>query len=922
MPRQNRRGKLPKGPKAKMMSLSMDRHSASTSNSSMPSSRRSTSPNKKKLSSNGTNSKNNNRSAVNNDTNSENGSSNNENNTTKPSDFTVTNLNSPTSILSSILSILNLSFDKDTGMLKGANVKTLPDNKQTLINLKDRLTALNDLLTQITKEDNDTMEAIRQVQIRNIALNKITGKGENNKRDSNLQNKIEQQKKLELLKNITDDMMTSTLQENGENKKSPTVQQSLDIENKSVKDEISEQKENLPNKQNSPLDSSKSVEVNTDSSTPNDNVKESILISQGQNNRLSQRVSPIDNVSNKVENDNKRDLPDEFADISHGSTQLDGPDTKKIKLKDYNANSKATSSFSSSSTVTTIATTIRSELLTLPSSNNNKDIQTPSTTDVTSNDNISLENEKHSSVDVGTLESSVSTPYSIERDTRLKNPKSEFVVSQTLPKAAKDLGLYTEEGLESTGEEYLKKKYNVASYPTNDLKEYLPGVIPDKDFSCPKPSNQIQYNTFLAFVDNFLRPLNDEDIKFLESKYVIPSNIQIDKNYDPNVTPFVIPKLGPLYTKVWLKEDSKTAGNLLTAPSEDLTSILPKKSASSLNDSMLESEEISCGPLLSRLLSAILRDERDSEIRGEENNESTVKTEFADDINTPTQSQDGEDLSSSMQTSPAISIKDELHSNLLSKNNQYSPIVMKEIPLGGGTTNTLPNTSDWNINSINLDYPTFEERLKRELKYVGIYMNLPKDENSPNNEDPDWITGREDDEISAELRELQSTLKSVTRRNQRRKEILKPLLERALAWQEYLSILDDLDKQIDQAYVKRIRAPKKKKRHHSSASTSGGNGHLHGGDGGNGGSGNYTSNISASQLAQQKAANSSLKALLDKRQRWISKIGPIFDKPEIMKRIPKESVFKDLDQEDDYEDGEGDVFEQNNDNKEGELTET
>lgn len=915
MPRQSRRGKLPKGPKAKMMSLPTDRHSTSTSNSSTLPSRRSTSPNKKKLHSTSANNRSNSSNAVSNSTNSTNGensNSNNKNNATKPSNFAITNLNSPSNVLSSILSILNLSFDKDTGMLKGTNVKVVPDNKQTLIDLKDRLTTLNDLLTQITKEDNNTIESVRQFQTKSVSANNRAGKGDTIKKDSNLQNEIEQQKKPESLKNVTNNTKTSISQEKSENKSSPTVHQSFNMENKSVKDEISEPREDSQNKHNNFSDSFESTATGTDSNIPKDSVNENILISQMEHDKLSQKATSIDTVSNKVENDKKRDLPDESTDVIHGSNHLEGPDAKKIKLKDYNATTKISSSSSSSNTTTAI----RSEPLTSPSSTNNNDVQTSS---IISNDTFS-KNEKHASLDAVTPDSSVSTPHPIDHDTRLKNPKSEFVVSQTLPKAAKDLGLYTEEGLETTGEEYLKKKYNVASYPTNDLKEYLPGVIPDKDFSCPKPSNQIQFNTFLTFAENFLRPLTDEDIKFLENKYIVPSNLQVDKNYDPDVTPFIIPKLGPLYTKVWLKEDSKIADNVSAIASEDLTSILPKKSASSLNDSMLESEEISCGPLLSRLLSAILQDEKDYKIAGEENNEPKIKSEFTNDVNTPTQSQDGEDLSLSIQTSPTTSIKDEKHFNSLTKNGDYFPVVMKEIPLGGGTTNTLPNASDWNINSINLDYPTFEERLKRELKYVGIYMNLPKDENNPDNEDPDWITGREDDEVSAELRELQSTLKDVTRRNQKRKEILKPLLERELAWQEYLSILDDLDKQIDQAYVKRIRAPKKKKKHHSIASTGGGNSsHLHGG--GNG-SGNYNSNISASQLAQQKAANSSLKALLDKRQRWISKIGPIFDRPEIMKRIPKESVFKDLDQEDDYEDGEGDVFEQNNDNKEDELTET
>ncbi|AQZ11393.1 NGG1 (YDR176W) [Zygosaccharomyces parabailii] len=466
----------------------------------------------------------------------------------------------------------------------------------------------------------------------------------------------------------------------------------------------------------------------------------------------------------------------------------------------------------------------------------------------------------------------------MENDPSIKNPKSEFVVSQTLPKAAASLGLFNEEGLESTGEDLLKRKYQVASYPTNDLKEYLPGEIPDHNYSHPKPTNQIQYTTFLASVENFYRDFNDDDLKLLKSKYIIPINLDVNKTYDPEVTPYVIPKLGPLYSEVWAKEDdSQNIANTSPPLVNDPSSILPKKSAAEINDSMLDTEEVSCGPLVSRLLSAILKDEVD----GEDETKVLVKEE------------------GSQSTVP----QDELESR------EETPMSMVHTPVSeldeksvrGSTTSTLPNPQLWKVNSINLDYPTFEERLKRELRYVGIYMNMPRDEGA-NGDDPDWLTGREDDEISAEIRELQTSLKHVTERNQKRKAALVPLVERQLSWQEYSSILEDLDKQIDQAYIKRIRVPKKRKKNHSS------------------GSANSVNQGTASQVAQQKAANSSLKSLLDKRQRWIKKIGPLFEKPEIMKRIPKESVFKDLDQEEEEE--ETDVFGQNGNGKEDELTET
>ena len=73
-----------------------------------------------------------------------------------------------------------------------------------------------------------------------------------------------------------------------------------------------------------------------------------------------------------------------------------------------------------------------------------------------------------------------------DNDTRLKNPKSEYVEPQTLSASAiAELGLFSEEnnGLETQGREYLKKKYGVASYPERDLQDLLPGEIPNIDFS-------------------------------------------------------------------------------------------------------------------------------------------------------------------------------------------------------------------------------------------------------------------------------------------------------------------------------------------------------------------------------------------------------------------------------------------------------
>lgn len=469
----------------------------------------------------------------------------------------------------------------------------------------------------------------------------------------------------------------------------------------------------------------------------------------------------------------------------------------------------------------------------------------------------------------------------VENDPNVKNPNSEFVISQTLPKAAMQLGLFSEQCLESTGDDYFKKKYGVSSYPLNNLKDLLPGQIPDMDFSKPKPTSQIQYSTFLTSIEPFFREFTDDDIKFLQNKYIIPQNLQRPKTYDPNITPYIIPKLGPLYTDTWLKEDNQNIANLTPPPINDSESILPKKGPDSLSDSMLETEGISCGPLVSRLLSAVLKDTEKDLISVKNENE---HVENSTNVNNNEQNQLAADTSIKTGTK-------ELDNH---KNTIFSSSI-------------FPQHQGWATTSINLDYTSFEERLKRELKYVGIYMNLPKDENG--SDDPDWLNGREDDEISAELRELQTNLKQVTKRNQNRKSLLIPLVERQLAWQEYESILDDLDKQVDQVYIKRIRVPKNKKKKNQNELVTSTQSMFSG----------PTSQV-ALQAAHQQAANSSLKSLLDKRQKWIQKIGPLFDKPEIMKHIPKESVFKDLDQEEEEE--EADVFGNIRNRKEDELTDS
>lgn len=508
--------------------------------------------------------------------------------------------------------------------------------------------------------------------------------------------------------------------------------------------------------------------------------------------------------------------------------------------------------------------------------------------------------------------------YTHENDTRLKNPKSEFVTSQTLPaEAIAKLGLFSESnnGLETHGKEYLKKKYGVASYPENDLYDLLPGPIPNTDFSKNKPpSNQVQFTTFQSYIESFFRPFVPEDIDFLKEKYVIPAIGGFDEklnNYDPATTPFLIPKLGPFYADLWTAADLSLA-NKISSPSpyqQGPDSYLPKGSIDNLSDDKLYTEDISCGPLSSRLLSAILCNNESGELAG-------------DDIKTEDNFNNDDELTSSPVPQPTdIDVATQLDLN----NESYK------------------------LTSEKSDFHSIEERLKRELKYIGIFMNLPNgkkknvndsnDDNAASNsingdtsadgndgtgsgtgtgdinngggsegpggngegsgdgshiiDNDEWIKNREDDEVCAELRALQRELQETYKRNRQNKKKLIPIVDDQLAFQEYCTILEDLDKQVDQAYIKRLRVKNKKKKGHAhsssnAASTPGATG----------------AGSSESAAGLQQTVNSGLRSLLDKRSKWINNIGKLFKSPELMKRAPVESVLSGAIESDDEADDE------------------
>lgn len=162
------------------------------------------------------------------------------------------------------------------------------------------------------------------------------------------------------------------------------------------------------------------------------------------------------------------------------------------------------------------------------------------------------------------------------------------------------------------------------------------------------------------------------------------------------------------------------------------------------------------------------------------------------------------------------------------------------------------------------DYATLEQRLRRELRYIGVFLNVVEGKES------EWSEA-EDDEVCVELRRLQKELSAITPVNAKRRRRLVAPVETQMAWQEYIHIKGDLDKQIDQAYVKRMKVPRARKKRPQTPA----------------------------QTAQEQAAASGLRGLLDKKRRWVGKIGPLFKGEREMRRAPLESVFAGVDEESD-----------------------
>ncbi|KAI9252368.1 histone acetyltransferases subunit 3-domain-containing protein, partial [Phascolomyces articulosus] len=221
-----------------------------------------------------------------------------------------------------------------------------------------------------------------------------------------------------------------------------------------------------------------------------------------------------------------------------------------------------------------------------------------------------------------------------------------------------------------------------------------------------------------------------------------------------------IPALGQFYLDKWAEEERVLLDDDTTIPS--VATSFSSSSSSTLNNTLLDTAG---NTLLARLMSSLIPESMDIDIYSEE--------------------EDDDDDDS--QTDQSYTDEEEVDDKVITE----VKCVNTDLPM---------HEDDDEIVGM-------EERLMRELQYVGLLQS----------DAMDWYA-REDDEISAQLRRLGKELEEQIKVNEFRKGRLLQVVDTQLQYDQYRQVLDVLDVQVEQSYLKRFRVQKAKKRKSGSSS--------------------------------------------------------------------------------------------------------
>lgn len=381
-------------------------------------------------------------------------------------------------------------------------------------------------------------------------------------------------------------------------------------------------------------------------------------------------------------------------------------------------------------------------------------------------------------------------------------------------------------------DEEIKEATSVEIYPKSDLADLIAGVPPDRDFSTAKPTNQISFTTFSTYVEPYFRPFTEEDLAFLRER-------------GDRLTPFILPKRGKKhYTEIWAEEDGAMAIDSLPDKPDPNH---PRGSIEHMTDDIAETDKLSVGPLLSRLLEA-MRPER--------------RAVASEDVKSLTNGVNGEANGSLDLSMNGIDSFDAAAPTASQTNGQPS-----ERELSPAAHMPESNQEHWKkATHPKLDYNQVEERIKQELRHIGFLPDPDSEQPQPEEARADY-DGAFDDEVAARLRLLQARLREQMLINGGRKAKLSDLVRERMAFQEYQTILEDLDSQVQAAYLKRTRTmgkTKKKSRPGAAGAAA-----------------------AAAGIARPGIGDLT-KTLMERRRRWIESIGTVFD-GENLGKVPRAS---------------------------------
>ncbi|KAK3300150.1 histone acetyltransferase subunit 3-like protein [Chaetomium fimeti] len=441
--------------------------------------------------------------------------------------------------------------------------------------------------------------------------------------------------------------------------------------------------------------------------------------------------------------------------------------------------------------------------------------------------------------------------------------------------------------------------------PRATLADLIAGDPPDKDFSSAKPSNQINFSTFSTYIEPYFRPFTEEDLAFLRER-------------GDRMMPFVMPKRGKKhYSEIWAEEDGGMA--IDSSPPGKLPPNQARGNIESMDDEVAETDKLSVGPLLSRLLQAMRPEHRVppaedkpsgmNGIGGDGDGINGVATfDFSFGDNPPASQTNGSTNGINGAASQAT--------------NPDQPPQPQSLP--AATYMPESNTEPWKkATHPKLDYTQVDERIKQELRHIGFLPLLSQDGSNtnggnsstatnhntngtnastgpngssssssgggggggpngtngsanPNTTQPDPAAtaeydGHYDDEVAARMRLLQARLREQVLVNGARKTRLTDLVKERMAFQEYQTILEDLDSQVQAAYLKRTRTmgkkPKKARPGQSAAAAA-------------------AAAASAAAGMARPGIGDLTRTLMERRRRWIESIGTVFD-DEGLARVPR-----------------------------------